>query len=173
MRLVMSGVMSLLAETPLGGNLIFHYTLKDIVLYIVKALYFVLFTYNTGTTIGKRAMNLRVVNKDGSTQLTFLNVIYRETIGRFLCKVTVGIGYLIAGFDPEKRGLQDMLCDTQVIYAKTVKVYEKVQRVPERITVPNVDGFQIKNEVADGYHLTDKSKVDIVDEENINENNLQ
>lgn len=122
-RLIMSIVMSGLAGTILGGNLIFHYTLKDIVIYIVYVSYFILFTYFTGTTIGKRVMNLRVVNKDGSEKLTLLNVIYRETIGRFLCKMTVGIGYLLVGFHPQKSGIHDLLCDTKVIYAKTVKVY--------------------------------------------------
>ena len=33
-RLFLSGIMSLLSGTPLGGNLIFQYDLKDIVLYV-------------------------------------------------------------------------------------------------------------------------------------------
>lgn len=162
-RLIMSVVMSGLTGTILSGNLIFHYTLKDIVIYIVYVSYFILFTYFTGTTIGKRVMNLRVVNKDGSEKLTLLNVIYREIIGRFLCKMTVGIGYLLVGFHPEKCGLQDLLCDTKVIYAKTVKVYEKISHVAERVEMP----------ILDGYHLTDDEKIDIVDEVNIEENDLQ
>lgn len=162
-RLIMSVVMSGLTGTILSGNLIFHYTLKDIVIYIVYVSYFILFTYFAGTTIGKRVMNLRVVNKDGSEKLTLLNVIYREIIGRFLCKMTVGIGYLLVGFHPEKCGLQDLLCDTKVIYAKTVKVYEKISHVAERVEMP----------ILDGYHLTDDEKIDIVDEVNIEENDLQ
>ena len=49
-------------------------------------------------------------------------VVYRETIGRFLCSLSVGIGYIMAGVDKEKRGLHDFLCDTRVIYAKKIKV---------------------------------------------------
>lgn len=162
-RLIMSIVMSGLTETILGGNLIFHYTLKDIVVYIGYVSYFILFTYLTGTTIGKKVMNLRVVNKDGSEKLTLLNVIYRETIGRFLCKMTVGIGYLLVGFHPQKSGIHDLLCDTKVIYAKTVKVYEKISHIEERVEMPTLDG----------YHLTDDEKIDIVDEVNIEENDLQ
>ena len=120
-RLFLSGIMSVLSDTWIGGNILFHYTLKDILLYGFQVLYFILCTYLTGTTLGKRAMNLRVVSADGQ-KLTILNVVYRETIGRFLCSISVGIGYIIAGVEREKRGLHDILCDTRVIYAKRVKV---------------------------------------------------
>lgn len=169
--------------------------LEDFLMYIPHAVYFVLCTYFTGTTVGKRIMNLRVVNKDGTPQLSLGNVIYRETVGRFLCKMSIGIGYLIAGFEPEKRGLHDILCDTQVICARKVKVYEEMQKVSPRIEYVKTDNDQedvIENpdedgessceekekenpgekEVLGGYHLTDETKVDIVDEENISENDL-
>lgn len=131
-RLFLSGIMSVLSDTWIGGNILFHYTLKDILLYGFQVLYFILCTYLTGTTLGKRAMNLRVVSADGQ-KLTILNVVYRETIGRFLCSLSVGIGYIIAGVDREKRGLHDILCDTRVIYAKRVKiipVYPSYQAPP-------------------------------------------
>ena len=131
-RLFLSGIMSVLSDTWIGGNILFHYTLKDILLYGFQVLYFILCTYLTGTTLGKRAMNLRVVSADGQ-KLTILNVVYRETIGRFLCSLSVGIGYIIAGVDREKRGLHDILCDTRVIYAKRVKVipvYPRYQAQP-------------------------------------------
>ena len=131
-RLFLSGIMSVLSDTLIGGNILFHYTLKDILLYGFQVLYFILCTYLTGTTLGKRAMNLRVVSADGQ-KLTILNVVYRETIGRFLCSISVGIGYIIAGVDREKRGLHDILCDTRVIYAKRVKVipvYPRYQAPP-------------------------------------------
>lgn len=121
-----------MSDTWIGGNILFHYTLKDILLYGFQVLYFILCTYLTGTTLGKRAMNLRVVSADGQ-KLTILNIVYRETIGRFLCSLSVGIGYIIAGVDREKRGLHDILCDTRVIYAKRVKVipvYPRYQAPP-------------------------------------------
>ena len=131
-RLFLSGIMSVLSDTWIGGNILFHYTLKDILLYGFQVLYFILCTYLTGTTLGKRAMNLRVVSADGQ-KLTILNIVYRETIGRFLCSLSGGIGYIIAGVDREKRGLHDILCDTRVIYAKRVKVipvYPRYQAPP-------------------------------------------
>lgn len=129
-RLLMSGTMSLLSGTALGGNILFHYSLKDIVLYIFQVMYFILCTYLTGTTPGKKAMNLRVISAEDTERLTLLNVVYRETVGRFLCSLSIGIGYLIAGIDKEKRGIHDMLCDTRVIYAKKIKVYPVYQAAP-------------------------------------------
>lgn len=122
-RLALAGFLSVVRGTALGGNILFHYTLKDIVLYLGQVLYFILCTRYTGTTIGKRAMNLRVVNADGSPELDMLTVVYRETVGRFLCSLPMCIGYLMTGLDKEKRGIHDMLCDTRVVYAKKVKIY--------------------------------------------------
>lgn len=127
-RLMMSGVMSVVKGTVLGGNILFQYNLKDIVLYVLQVLYFILCTYYTGTTVGKKMMNLRVVCADREEGLTLLNVIYRETIGRFLCGAIMGAGYIMAGIDGEKRGLHDILCDTRVIYAKKIKVFETGRR---------------------------------------------
>ena len=141
-RIFMSGVMALVEGTPLGENVLFHYTLKDIVLYVFHVLYFILFTYYTGTTPGKKLLNLRVIGAD-STNLTIIDVLYRETIGRFLCGATMNIGYIMAGTDREKRGLHDMLCDTRVIYARKVSVIPTyAQRegsapyVPEQVAPP-------------------------------------
>lgn len=124
-RLFLAGISGIISDTPLGGNLIFQYTLKDITLYIFHVLYFILFTYYTGTTLGKRAMNLRVTAAEG--KLTFLDVLYRETVGRFLCSISISIGYIMVGIDSEKRGLHDILCDTRVVYAKKVKIYPAYQ----------------------------------------------
>jgi len=35
-----------------------------------------------------------------------------------LSGMTLGIGYILAAFDAEKRGLHDMICDTRVIRAR-------------------------------------------------------
>ncbi|MEZ3434947.1 MAG: RDD family protein [Lachnospiraceae bacterium] len=135
-RLFSSGVMSLAEGTPLGGNVLFTYTLKDIILYAFQVLYFILFTYYTGTTPGKRLMNLYVMSAEGK-RLSLTDVVYRETIGRFLCGATVGIGYIMAGVDKEKRGLHDMLCDTRVVYMKKIKAYPNFQMPPD-INIPPV-----------------------------------
>lgn len=135
------GVITLLIRFPLwiisfgipeniwDAGILFSYTIKDILLYICGVSYYVLFTYFTGVTLGKKLMNLRVVSADGG-KLTLMNVIYRETIGRFLCTFILHIGYLIVGADREKRGLHDILSDTRVIYEKKVKINPVYPRRP-------------------------------------------
>lgn len=126
-RLAWIAVGALISGTIFDGNVLFHYSLKDIVLYIFKVMYFILLTWCTGTTIGKRLMNLRVVPADRNEKLSFIDVLYRETVGRFLCGISIWIGYIIVGIDKEKRGFHDMLCDTRVVYEKKVKVYPEYQ----------------------------------------------
>lgn len=121
-RMMMAGVTMLLEGTPFCGNILFQYSLTDIVVYVCGVAYFILCTYYTNTTIGKRAMNLRVVSANQEEKLSFLTVIYRETIGRFLSGFIYGIGYIMIGIDKEKRGIHDSLCNTRVIYEKAVKI---------------------------------------------------
>lgn len=151
-RLAMSGVNSVLYGTALGGNILFSYTLKDIVLYLGEALYFILCTRYTGTTPGKRAMNLRVICVDESGELDLLTVVYRETVGRFLCGISICIGYLIIGLDSEKRGFHDMLCDTRVVYGKKVKVYPVYPAPPRngpyRMVRPNEQNVRPEDHVS-------------------------
>ena len=41
-------------------DIIFDYSIKDIVLYLLKVAYFVLLTYYTGSTLGKKLFHLKV-----------------------------------------------------------------------------------------------------------------
>lgn len=122
-RMIFVGISLAGGGAVTGMDILFHYSLKDIVLYGLKVLYFIAFTYLTGTTLGKKAMNLRVVSKNPEEKLTLFNVVYRETVGRFLCSLPVNIGYIVAGIDSEKRGFHDLLCDTRVVYQKKIKAW--------------------------------------------------
>ncbi|HJD01991.1 MAG TPA: RDD family protein [Candidatus Mediterraneibacter excrementavium] len=119
-RITMSGVFYLIDMTPFSGNVLFTYTWKDIILYLAGAAYYVLCTWIAGTTPGKRLFRLRVVSADGA-KLSFIDVLYRETVGKFLSGLVICLGFIIAGFDREKRALHDILCDTRVIYDEGVK----------------------------------------------------
>lgn len=122
-RLILFVIMLFLKGTPLEGNLLFSYSLKDIVLYAFGILYYILCTYFTGTTLGKRAMNLEVIYAGEREEIPFFNIIYRETVGKFLSGFILILGGLIIALDKEKRGLHDILSDTRVIYSKKVKIY--------------------------------------------------
>lgn len=114
-RIIFEGV-SLLGSDALKTPVLFSYSVKDIVFYVCGALYFVLLTYHTGSTLGKRIFNIKVVSaRTGRVRPTFTDILYRETIGRFLCGILY-IGYIFIAFDIEKRGFHDRLCDTRVIY---------------------------------------------------------
>lgn len=157
-RFIMLIGTSVVDSSLLSGRILFQYTLKDIVLYSVQVLYFILCTYYTGTTLGKRAMNLRVIHTDESRKLTFLNVLYRETVGRFLSSIILGIGYIMIGIDKEKKGLHDILCDTRVVYGRKVKVYPVYQRPvqpyqpvhPQRPAAPRTNIPPITNTASPG-----------------------
>jgi uncharacterized RDD family membrane protein YckC len=59
------------------------------------------------------ALGLKVVRPDGGP------ITAGRAAGRYFAKMISGmilmIGYIIAGFDSQKRALHDMICDTRVI----------------------------------------------------------
>lgn len=66
-----------------------------------------------GQTPGKMVCGVKVVRSDGSS-LTYLRAFARywaKMLSGMLCLM----GYIIAGFDSEKRALHDHICDTRVI----------------------------------------------------------
>jgi uncharacterized RDD family membrane protein YckC len=79
-------------------------------------IYEVYFLTTRGATLGKIALGLKVVRADGGPITTGL------ALGRYFASWLSGmilmIGYIMAGFDEEKRALHDRICDTRVIYAK-------------------------------------------------------
>lgn len=109
-------------DNGLSLPVLFEFTLSEVICALVSILYFTLFTWRSGATPGKRAMNLQVVREDGET-LSFLNALYRESIGRYLSSL-FGIGYFLAAVDSRKQALHDMICDTLVVYAVPVRVKE-------------------------------------------------
>jgi uncharacterized RDD family membrane protein YckC len=80
---------------------------------VANLLYYWFFLARYAATPGKLAFGLKVVRSDGSALST------GRIIGRFfaewLSSLTIGIGYIMAAFDDEKRTLHDRLCDTRVI----------------------------------------------------------
>lgn len=64
-------------------------------------------------TPGKLALGLKVVRADGS-RLTTGRIIGRY-FAEMLSSLILGIGYLMAAFDEEKRTLHDRICDTRVV----------------------------------------------------------
>ncbi len=95
--------------------ILFTYNVFDILFYLLTVAYFVLMTYFCGATLGKFLMKIKVVDVEGQ-KLTFMSVLIRETVGRYLSALIVYVGYIIAGLDTRKQGLHDKVADTLVIY---------------------------------------------------------
>jgi uncharacterized RDD family membrane protein YckC len=82
----------------------------------VQCSYETFFIGKMAATPGKMALGLKVVRPDGSP------VDYGRAAGRFFAKmlsmIILMIGYIMAGFDAQKRALHDMICDTRVIKSR-------------------------------------------------------
>jgi len=109
-------------------DFIFQYSVYDIVLYLLKVAYFVLLTYFTGSTLGKKLLQICVVSAE-ERKPTFFEIAFRESVGKFLSALVLCVGYLMIGGDKRKRGLHDILSDTYVVYN-----HQKTVAVPAPIT---------------------------------------
>ncbi|HBT82607.1 MAG TPA: hypothetical protein DEB35_03970 [Desulfuromonas sp.] len=81
---------------------------------VVAVAYYVFFTGYCGQTPGKMALRLKVQRVDGS-DIGFRSAFYRETVGKFLSALLLGLGYLMVAFDERKQGLHDRIAQTYVI----------------------------------------------------------
>jgi uncharacterized RDD family membrane protein YckC len=79
----------------------------------IGATYEGVFVSRFAATPGKMALNLKVVRPDGSP--VSLDRAFARYFAKVLSGVILCIGYIKNGFDSQKRGLHDMLCDTRVI----------------------------------------------------------
>jgi uncharacterized RDD family membrane protein YckC len=69
-------------------------------------------------TPGKRLLGLCVVTQTGQ-RLSGLHALGRTLAAYFISgSLTLDIGYMLAGWNSEKKALHDMICGTRVIYGK-------------------------------------------------------
>ena len=122
--LAIQGILSLILLFAnifgVGGFLykpiLFKYSAWGIILYIISAVYFTFTTYSSGATLGKSLLKLKVVSSDDKS-LNFIDILYRETIGRYLSSIFF-VGYLMIAGTKDNTALHDRLCKTRVIYTK-------------------------------------------------------
>lgn len=104
----------------LSNEILFQYSVNDIFLYILRSAYFVFMTYFTGATLGKHLLKIHVISANPKEHYSFFDILYRETIGRFLSKIILYIGYFMAAVNRNKTALHDILSDTRVTYKKNI-----------------------------------------------------
>ena len=80
----------------------------------VQMAYEIFFLGKYGATLGKMACKIHVVTAEGG------RIGYGRATGRFFSEILSGmicyIGYIIVGFDGQKRALHDYICNTRVVY---------------------------------------------------------
>jgi uncharacterized RDD family membrane protein YckC len=81
---------------------------------IIGAGYSIVFHWQWGQTLGKMALQIRVVRMDGGP------LSFGQSAGRYfatiLSALILGIGFLMAGARSDKRALHDLLAGTRVQY---------------------------------------------------------
>jgi uncharacterized RDD family membrane protein YckC len=102
-----------IAVLPVAIGLIGVMTLINIGIAVAYEVYFV---STKGATLGKQVLGLKIVRADGGP--IPLNLAVGRYFAMWISSITLGIGYIIAGFDPEKRALHDRICETRVIHAR-------------------------------------------------------
>ena len=95
-------------------NILFEFNAFDILNYLLVTGYFIGMTYSTERTVGKMLMKIRV-KSEVSEKMTFGQVVFRETVGKYLSGIFY-IGYIMIGISDKKKGLHDQLADTKVVY---------------------------------------------------------
>lgn len=117
--LIMGGAGATMDKNNGAGFAVFIvlYIINLAVSIIITMSYYVLFLVKKGATPGKMALGLRIINADGSREIS-----YGKAFGRYFAKMLSSlifcIGYMMAGWDDEKRALHDRICATRVIYSK-------------------------------------------------------
>jgi len=85
--------------------------------------YYTALTAFTGQTLGKMAAGIRVVTKDGG------NVGVGRSLGRWaaysLSSLPIGLGFVAAAFNPQRKGLHDFVAGTRVVYLPNVSPTRK------------------------------------------------
>lgn len=101
------------SEEP-SGALVAVQMVLQLFSWVVSAAFSIFFVGKFGATPGKMACKIHIVDASGT------KISYGRATGRFFAEILSGlicyIGYIMAGFDVEKRALHDRLCNTRVVY---------------------------------------------------------
>ena len=92
---------------------LFIYAATTLTQLAVQGVYEVWFVYGKGGTPGKLILELQIVDGEGK-RLTKGRAVGRY-FATYISGLTLGIGYLLPLWDPEKRTLHDMIADTRVV----------------------------------------------------------
>jgi uncharacterized RDD family membrane protein YckC len=114
---LISGVLSFALSFSLaeGANEIIS-LLANIIGLVISIGYYVVYQQKNGQTIGKKVMNIKVVDYNGKTP-TMFSFFLREIIGKTISGLILFIGYFMVIWDKRKQALHDKIAGTFVVYA--------------------------------------------------------
>lgn len=84
--------------------------------FMISTAYWILPTYAAGQTLGKKLFNLYVIDNRNRPDLSLAQVAFRETVGRFLSAVPLGLGYIWILFRDDRRTWHDLMAKTRVVH---------------------------------------------------------
>ena len=101
-------------EQMLSSGSLMLIGIQQIIGILIPAAYNTFFIGKYSATLGKMACKIKVVSPEGA------QISYARALGRYfaelLSAIVLGIGYIMAAFDSEKRALHDRVCSTRVVY---------------------------------------------------------
>lgn len=116
----LAGSDALVSQTgALAGSRLFLAIIQVVVNLTINLSYSVGFLTLRGATPGKMALGLVVVDTQLG-KLTFSRALLRESIGKFISSVVLGIGYLVILWDKRRQGWHDQIANTLVIEKTTL-----------------------------------------------------
>jgi len=95
------------------NGFLFIYAATTLTQLVVQAFYEIWFVHSKGATPGKLILELQIVDGEGK-RLTKGRATGRY-FAQYISGLTLGIGYLLPLWDPEKRALHDMIVDSRVV----------------------------------------------------------
>ncbi|NQW45180.1 MAG: RDD family protein [Deltaproteobacteria bacterium] len=89
-----------------------------IVPFAVCYFYFGYFYHNKGASPGKMLFGLKVIRDEDGTHLSYGRAFWRETVGKAISIMPMGIGFLWALARPDRKTFHDLMFKTQVLHQK-------------------------------------------------------
>ena len=94
------------------------YSVGVIISWTIGFFYFGWFYKNRGGSPGKLLLGLRVQDSETKENIGYWRAFLREYIGKLVSGALLMLGFIMAAFRSDKKGLHDMLSGTQVIQLK-------------------------------------------------------
>ncbi len=110
---ILIAIISTLIKTLLGGENAPGFL--DSVMGLASIVYYVFMISKYGATVGKKLMKIRVQNIDTGANLTFVEAILREFIGKLLSSIIFLLGYFWMLWDPKKQTWHDKIAKSIVV----------------------------------------------------------